>query len=287
MSLILILFVVFQFGEAFKSYVNFRSLNKQFILNAVEIDISNKPIENPREFGLALELDEGTRKSHSIAENTQFVSGFFKGLSNRKAFSSLVESLYYIYEAMEIVLDETNNEAVKAIDYPELRRIKALESDMIFYFGENWRENSKPSIATMKYVNRIKTIGKDDPVLMVAHQYTRYLGDLFGGQMMGGMATRTLNLKNDEGIAFYKFNQINNVKEFINEFYKDLNQLGLEENVRQAIIDEANLVFTYNIEIFEELEGNAISSMFRLLKSALKSKLGFGVDHSEDKSNSD
>ena len=287
MLVILILFIIFQNSETFKSSVSFRSLNKQFILNAVEIDTSNKLLENPREFGLALELDDGTRKSHSIAENTQFVSGFFKGLSNRKAFSSLVESLYYIYEAMEIVLDETNNEAVKAIDYPELRRIKALESDMIFYFGENWREKSRPSMATMKYVNRIKTIGKDYPVLMVAHQYTRYLGDLFGGQMMGGMATRTLNVKNDEGIAFYKFNQINNVKEFINEFYKDLNQLGLEEDVRQAIVDEANLVFKYNIEIFEELEGNAISSIFRLLKSALKSKLGFGVDHSEDKSNSD
>ena len=34
-----------------------------------------------REAGLALLLDDGTRKSHSVAENTAFVNGFFKGAS--------------------------------------------------------------------------------------------------------------------------------------------------------------------------------------------------------------
>ncbi|CAE7657020.1 pbsA1, partial [Symbiodinium pilosum] len=56
---------------------------------------------NPRKYGLALMLDEGTRKSHSMAENTQFVTGFFKGLGNRGSFAQLVTSLYFIYAAME------------------------------------------------------------------------------------------------------------------------------------------------------------------------------------------
>ena len=30
---------------------------------------------NPRSVGLALALDDGTRKSHSVAENTAFVTG--------------------------------------------------------------------------------------------------------------------------------------------------------------------------------------------------------------------
>ena len=41
--------------------------------SAVETEVDN----NPRLSGLALALDEGTRKSHSIAENTAFVTGFF------------------------------------------------------------------------------------------------------------------------------------------------------------------------------------------------------------------
>ena len=60
---------------------------------------------NPRTFGLALELDDGTRKVHSVAENTQFVAGFFKGLGRRESFAQLTTSFYFVYEAMERALD--------------------------------------------------------------------------------------------------------------------------------------------------------------------------------------
>merc|ERR1719401_513331 len=63
--------------------------------------------ENPRLSGLALMLDDGTRKSHSMAENTQFVTGFFKGLGDRASFSQLVTSLYFIYKAMEEAFEAT------------------------------------------------------------------------------------------------------------------------------------------------------------------------------------
>ena len=36
------------------------------------------PVVSARSTGLALQLDDGTRKSHSVAENTAFVTGFFK-----------------------------------------------------------------------------------------------------------------------------------------------------------------------------------------------------------------
>jgi hypothetical protein len=40
-----------------------------------------------RSSGLALALQEGTRNSHSMAESSQFMIGFVKGLSTRSAFS--------------------------------------------------------------------------------------------------------------------------------------------------------------------------------------------------------
>ena len=46
-------------------------------------------VSNPRKEGLALMLDDGTRKSHSMAENTAFVSGFFKGIATKESFSNL------------------------------------------------------------------------------------------------------------------------------------------------------------------------------------------------------
>lgn len=226
-----------------------------------------------RQEGLALMLDEGTRKSHSIAENTQFVTGFFKGLSNRESFSTLVSSLYFIYEAMEDAFSNCQDPRVQKMNYEELLRVKELERDMLFYFGSNWREDVSMSPATQKYVAHIRSVADTNPYLLVAHQYTRYLGDLFGGQMMGGMAKRSLKLEDNQGIAFYTFNDIPNTKAFIEDWYGELNSLEFTDAEKTAIVDEGNVVFRLNIELFDELEGSGVASAVRLLLSSIKSKI--------------
>lgn len=179
---------------------------------------------------------------------------------------------------------------------------------MEYYYGADWKSSVTPSAATRRYVQRIREVAKDQPTLLIAHQYTRYdggllrecdfegvhrellscvgglmltvheanryLGDLFGGQMMGGMATKTLGLAEGKGIEFYQFPAIQDNKAFIEEWYGALNELPLSAEQKQAIVDEANLVFAFNIELFSELDGNALQAMFALAWSSLKEKLG-------------
>ena len=92
---------------------------------------TEKPV-SARASGLALQLDEGTRKSHSIAENTQFVTGFFKGLSNKESFATLVTSLYFVYEAMESCFDSCTDPRVKKMNYLELLRGKFNKYFLIY-----------------------------------------------------------------------------------------------------------------------------------------------------------
>jgi len=138
---------------------------------------------NPRKEGLALQLDDGTRKSHSVAQNSAFVTGFFKGLSNRDSYSKLLTSLYFVYVTMEDSFDSTTEAMVKHMDNPELRRVDAASEDMEYFFGKGWKDKIKPSAAAKKYVARVEEVAKNKPRLLIAHQYTRYLGDLFGGQV--------------------------------------------------------------------------------------------------------
>ena len=137
-------------------------------------------VENPRLTGLALQLDDGTRKSHSVAQNSAFVTGFFKGLSTRDSYRALITSLYFVYTAMEDAFDETTEDRVKALDDPELRRVAQLERDMDYFYGAEWQSEIRPSAATKAYVARVQEVATTRPYLLVAHQYTRYLGDLFG-----------------------------------------------------------------------------------------------------------
>ena len=147
---------------------------------------------------------------------------------------------------------------------------------MAYYFGPEWRDSVQPSLATRKYVARVEEVAREAPYLLIAHMYTRYLGDLFGGQMMSGMALKTLGDSVGDGsggLAFYEFDAIPDSKAFITEWYTALNTLDLAEATRAAIVEEANVVFRLNIEVFNELEGSAVGSALRLALSTLKEKL--------------
>lgn len=232
-------------------------------------------IENPRKSGLALMLDDGTRKSHSVAQNTQFVTGFFKGLADRDSYKALLTSLFFVYESMEEAMDKTDDDGVQALDYPALRRLEPLKEDMAFFYGRNWQGRIRPSPETQSYIARVQEVAETKPYLMIAHQYTRYLGDLFGGQMMGGMASRSLGLENGDGTAFYTFGGIQSTNDFITEWYQRLNELELSEGQKQEIVDEANLVFDLNVGLLQELEGSPLKAMLTLAIKSLKENLTF------------
>mmetsp|Transcript_13549 Transcript_13549/g.26993 ORF Transcript_13549/g.26993 Transcript_13549/m.26993 type:complete len:290 (-) Transcript_13549:117-986(-) len=231
-------------------------------------------VTDPRMEGLALMLDDGTRKSHSIAENSAFLTGLLKGISTQDAYCNLLTSFYYVYKNMEGAFDECEMDQVQILDDNKLRRIEGLCVDMDYFYGKDWKADISPSPFTQKYIARIQEVAKEKPYLLIAHQYTRYLGDLFGGQMIAGMTSRSLNLNDGDGTAFYKFDEIDSTKDYITDWYTKMNNLDLSEEQKKEIVDEANLVFEYNIGIFQELEGSPFKAMWSLVLSNLRDTFG-------------
>merc|ERR1711920_221104 len=92
---------------------------------------------------------------------------------------------------------------------------------------------------------------------------------------MGGMAERSLGLERGLGTSFYRFREIKDTKTFITQWYTKLNELELSTAEKEAIVDEANLVFRLNIDIFGELEGSPIAAAWQLFSSFVRSSLGF------------
>ncbi|HHP7245324.1 MAG TPA: biliverdin-producing heme oxygenase, partial [Elainellaceae cyanobacterium] len=50
---------------------------------------------------LATKLREGTKKSHTMAENVGFVRCFLKGVVEKTSYRKLVSNLYFVYSVME------------------------------------------------------------------------------------------------------------------------------------------------------------------------------------------
>ena len=128
------------------------------------------------------QIKEGTKKSHSMAENTSFVASFLRGVIDQKNYRQLVANFYFIYHELETEVRRLKDDPyVGPLKLSALERHDALVKDCEFYFGENWKDNIYPTAATKQYIARIREVAHEDPKLLVGHHYTRYLGDLSGG----------------------------------------------------------------------------------------------------------
>jgi heme oxygenase len=225
---------------------------------------------------LATQLREGTKKSHTMAENVGFVKCFLKGVVEKTSYRKLVTNLYFVYSAIEEEMEKLREHPIiSKIYFPQLNRKQALEKDLHFYYGPNWRNEIALSEAGKAYVTRIHEIAASEPELLVAHSYTRYLGDLSGGQILKNIAQRAMNL-NDGGTAFYEFRDIPDEKAFKNQYRKAMDELPIDQATAERIVAEANAAFGMNMKMFQELEGNLIKAIGLMLFNTLTRRRSTG-----------
>ena len=217
------------------------------------------------------EIKEGTKKSHSAAENTKFVASFLKGVLDPEEYRKLITNFWYVYETMEERLQETNDPFVNEIKKWNvlLFRTAFIQRDLRYYYGPFWREKQIPTEACNKYCHRINEIAEKDPYLLIAHHYTRYIGDLSGGQILKGIAKKALNPPEGEGLHFYDFPMIEDAKAFKTEYRSTLDNLDLTREQKDALVEEANYAFKLNMDMFNEMKGSATKSLLVLLRNTL------------------
>jgi len=108
---------------------------------------------------LSKQIREGTKKSHTMAENTGFITCFLKGVVEKKSYIRLLSDLYFIYSAMEEEFENHKSDTIlRNIYYPELFRKKSLEKDLQYYLGIDWRDLITQTKSCKEYVARISEI---------------------------------------------------------------------------------------------------------------------------------
>src|SRR5699024_2558591 len=107
-----------------------------------------------------------------------------------------------------------NDATIAPFLHDGLLRHAALEADLVSLVGETWREEHPPVPATDRYVARLQEVGTDWPGGHIAHHYTRYMGDLSGGQIIGRRAAATYGLEEKVNDNFARFDQIGDLDRF-------------------------------------------------------------------------
>ncbi|XP_044047663.1 heme oxygenase 2a isoform X3 [Siniperca chuatsi] len=243
---------------------------------AVDDDDDDDEVLSPTD--LSEVLAEGTKESHDRAENCQFVRDFLRGRIEKELFKRGTAALYFVYSAMEEEIEKNRDHPhIAPIYFPaELHRREALARDLEYFYGEDWEKQISLSAGTKPYVDRIHKVGEEDPVLLVAHSYTRYMGDLSGGQILKKVAQRALKLPSTgEGLNFYQFEGIHSHKGFKQLYRSRMNELELDAETKERIVDESNRAFGFNMTVFTELE-----EIGKTIKEEVQDA-GFGHSHAE------
>jgi len=204
--------------------------------------------------GLAASLREGTAAAHKNAERAAFIKQFFKGELKRDEYARFLAGLYPVYDAMEYALTRLRDHAlVGPFHMPEMFRCETLASDIRFFLGADWHPARTATPGSRAFADRVAEVANHDPVLLVAHVYTRFLGDLSGGQLMGRTAQKSLGLETDEGLSFYRFDRIADVDAFKQAFRAKLDAMPLDAAEKARVVEEARLSFALNHGLTSEV----------------------------------
>ena len=180
---------------------------------------------------------ESSKEVHLEAERSPFMVALMKGDLPSEAYFDYIAQLAPIYEALE------KWEGRLPFFDRRLDRFERIIADLE-YVGTRVVCNE-----TIAYVKHLKKIIKlKDEVRLVAHHYTRYLGDLSGGQAIGALVARNLSIP-PNFLSFYDFDDIGDRVRYKETYRENLDTL-IDPKDYDRFIQEVILAFEYNKKIF-------------------------------------
>jgi heme oxygenase len=196
-----------------------------------------------------------SHEQHMEAETSTFMSDLLGGRLGVGAYARYTEQLWFVYEALEAGAEKLGSDPVAGgFIRPELFRLRALERDLAHLRGPGWRAELSALPATRVYADRVRECARSWPAGYIAHHYTRYLGDLSGGQIIRDRAERTWGFeKKGDGVRFYVFEEIPNPAAFKRGYRELLDAVRADDLEKQRIVAECKRAFALNTNVFRAL----------------------------------
>ena len=181
-----------------------------------------------------IDIREATKEQHRQAEQQQFVKTLMSGEIHPKLYAIFLYNLSHCYAALE----KWSQYQGLLDSLPNIARAEKLAYDC----QDLWvRITPQPNVtdSTKRYIEHIDSIRRE-PAKLFAHVYVRYLGDLYGGQM--------IKAKTPGANTYLDFD---NTKELIQTIRETIS--SYTETDADAVIAEAKICFEYATELFKEM----------------------------------
>lgn len=198
-------------------------------------------------------LKESSKAQHEQAETSKFVVELMRGQLNLDAYKRYLANLAWLYLALEAKIQEGEPVATSEALWDErLNRLESITKDLDALGVQNWQHTTEPSEAMQSYIQHIEALdGKSDHKL-IAHHYTRYLGDLSGGQAISALVARHYGATQEQ-LNFYRFTEIEDLVRFKEHYRGVLDGLQFSNKQIDELVLEVQLAFAFNQKVFEDL----------------------------------
>jgi heme oxygenase len=190
-----------------------------------------------------------TKALHLEAERTGIIRDLLRGKASREGYILLLRNLLPAYRAMEHGLERHRaSPGLAGLSHYRLDRAPALESDLVTLCGKAWERDILLLPAGEIYADRIAKAAEGDGARLIAHAYTRYLGDLSGGQILQRLLAKSLELQPSE-LSFYDFPRFPDVAALKADYRGALEQAGAQVKDPQIVVEEGAIAFSLNIDL--------------------------------------
>lgn len=201
-----------------------------------------------------------TKTLHREAERTGIIRDLLHGEVTREGYLLLLRNLLPAYRAMEQGLDHhRRSPALGGLAGYRLDRAAALEADLVALCGARWSYRIPLLEAGERYAIRMSRAAEGDGTRLIAHAYTRYLGDLSGGQILKRLLARSLGLQPSE-LSFYDFPSFADFDALKADYRRALDEAGAAVTDQQALIEEGATAFSLNIDLSCAVKATLTSS---------------------------
>ena len=209
-------------------------------------------------------LRDRARPRAESQDADEFMTALVTGRGCRDDYVALVAQHYFIYRAIEAATERMAADPVAArFISPRLTRLPAIEADLDFLVGPDWRDVVRPLASTAAYVERIERVASVWVGGFVAHHYTRYLGDLSGGRLLRTLLQRQFGFDTN-GVGLYLFAEIAEPRRFCSTYREALDQVPWDDDERARVVAEVEHAYRLTTDVFAELaRGRATAPLRR------------------------
>jgi len=237
-------------------------------------DVGDK--KDPEKMLFSQRMRIATRNIHTTSDNLVNAK-LGVTISDDSVWAEGLLVFYEIFKYLESALERRADSLMGDLMLPGMARTKALEADLAYYLGPDWREGYTLRPQVSAYLSHLTGLEAKDPYLLTPYIYHLYMGLFSGGQILGAKRLLSLNplasgSKDEEGgarsglaVTYYGDLAIGTLKKQLKKAINDMAE-ELDEDTKEAIVKEGIKCFELNNTIISSVKGVDRVLKRRLLK---------------------